>query len=215
VEVLDRYLQAVRGGLATLIFARLERSQQRARAIGAWDPRRPEELPSVPADPGAERRQRRRVSAAGELVMSALFTLWWVGLVRLPATPGISFSLTPVWGELYWCIVGLGLVEVALAAATLLRPDRSRLLYGISLTRDSFAIVLLIRLLRSGSSVTAAVPGASPDALAGLVAVADLCILITLLCILPFYLATAVRDVRGTLGKEPVRHWAVTFFAGD
>jgi hypothetical protein len=203
------------GGLITLIFARLERSQQRARAVGAWDPRRPEALPSVPADPQAERRQRRRISAAGELATSALFTLWWIGVVRLPTTPGITFSLTPVWGELYWFIIGLGLVEVALAAATLLRPDRSRLLYGISLARDSFAIVLLIRLLRSGSWMAAAVPGASPDALAGLVALADLCILITLLCILPFYLATAVRDVRGTLGKEPTRHRAVTYFAGD
>ena len=203
------------GGLITLIFARLERSQRRARSLGAWDPRRPEELPSVPADPAVARRLRRRISAAGELAMSVLFTLFWVGVVRPPSTPGISFLLTPVWSELYWYIVGLGLVEVGLAAAALLRPDYSRLYYGLSLARDSFAVVLLIRLLRSAPWVKAAVPGVAPGALAGIAAVADVCILITLLCILPFYLALVVRDLRGALGKEPVRHWAVTFFAGD
>ncbi|HEX6738888.1 MAG TPA: hypothetical protein VF310_11475 [Vicinamibacteria bacterium] len=203
------------GGLITLVFARLDRSQQRARALGVWDPRRPAELPSVPPDPEAERLHRRRVSAAGELVGSALFALFWLGLVRLPDTPGASFGPTAIWRGFYWPILVLCLAEVALAAVTIVRPRHGRKHYGLALARDSFALVLLGRLLAGGPWMVAIVPDAPAEKLAVLASMVNASVAITLAAIAAFYVAAAVRDARGALGKEPARHWSVRFLAGE
>jgi hypothetical protein len=203
------------GGLITLIFARLDRSQRRARAAGEWDPRHPHELPRIAPDPEVARRRRRRLSAVAELVSSGLFALFWVGVVRGPATPGVSFLLTPVWYEIYWPILALALADVALAAGIILRPAGSRAAYGLGLARDSFALVLLGRLLGAGPWVAIRVPGAAPAALGTFLWVVNLSVAITLVAIAAFYAAAAVRDARGALGRAPSRAWWVRFLAGE
>ena len=60
-------------GFFTLIFALVERSQARARAIGHWDPRDPNALPTVPADPETRARQELRFGAIAEGVASSNF----------------------------------------------------------------------------------------------------------------------------------------------
>jgi hypothetical protein len=206
------------GGLITLIFARLDRSQRRARAAGEWDPRHPGDLPVLAPDPEAERRRKRRLSAVGELVGSGVFALFWLGVARGPATPGVSFWFTSVWRELYWPILTLALADVVLAAGVILRPGGTRLAYGLGLARDSFALVLLGRLLVSGPWVAVAVPGFAPGdlaRLAGFLSMVNVSVAITLALLAAFYLAGAVRDARGALGWQPARAWWVRFLAGE
>jgi hypothetical protein len=203
------------GGLITLIFAKLDRSQQRARDAGEWDPRRPDELPSLPKDPELARRRSRRLSAVAEMVASGLFAMWWLSLVRGPETPGVVFSLSPAWRTLYWPILGLALFEVGLAFAIFVRPAGSRAMYGLGLARDGLALVLLAWLLASGPWVSAVVPGAPAEALAGLLWGVNVAVAITLAILSAFYVASAVRDARGAAGREPARHWAVRFLAGE
>jgi hypothetical protein len=93
-------------GLFTLIFAAVERSQARARAAGHWDPRDPNALPTLPADPQAEARRRLRVDASAEIVGDVLVLSWWLG-AHPAAMPELGIVLTPVWHALHWPIAAL------------------------------------------------------------------------------------------------------------
>lgn len=205
-------------GLLTVIFALLERSQVRARSLDAWDPRKPQALSSVPADPAAERRRKLRAASAGELIGGVIFTLWWLGMLRLPSIPEVAIRLTPVWQALYWPILVLALAGVGLALATTLRPRRTRLHSGFSLARDIFGLVLVALLLGAGQWVEVTVPGA-PLARAGdveeLSRWANVSVAITLVVIGASYLAAGVRDARRLLGKGPSPHRAFRLLFGD
>jgi hypothetical protein len=155
-------------GLQTIIFAALDRAQARARVAGVWDPRDPEGLPRVAADPEAQARQRLRVSAAGALAASLLFSLCWLGLLQLPATAPLAVTPAPVWRIVYWPTLAVSLASMALAAGTLVRPVRTRWTLRLALARDACGLALIAILLAAGRWVELAVPGGPEDKVARL-----------------------------------------------
>ena len=79
-----------------MIFALAERSQDRARVAGHWDPRDPHALPTAPTDPDTRARQKLRGNAIAEIAVNLLTLSWWLDS-HTPAMPELQIQLTPVW----------------------------------------------------------------------------------------------------------------------
>ena len=201
------------GGLFTMIFALVERSQTSARAAGHWDPRDPHALPKAPVDPVAQQRQELRVSAIVEAVVDILALAWWLD-VHAPVMPELGIVLTPVWQSLHWPIAVLLAGSAASALANAFRPSWSRPRIAARLLIDAFGLALAVWLLTAWpwAQVTApAVPAASAAMLEkwlnlgwlqGLLGVALVCA------------GGLVQNARRMAGKEPFRFPRMALLAG-
>jgi hypothetical protein len=102
-------------GIVTVIFAVLERSQVATIAI-PWSPRH---LPRVRAT--GDSNVISRSEAIAQVVLTALFALWWISGAPLP-----GIAAVPLWDkvthEAYLPVLLLALGSFALAEANVLRP---------------------------------------------------------------------------------------------
>ena len=183
-------------GLYTVVFAAIERTYARVRASDDWDPRRPHDPPLSPAAAAARERLGLRVTAAGDLLAAAIFTLFWVGVWRLPDAPEIDLAPAPVWGLLYGPILALALAEIALSVAALVRPGRSRTWTLLSLGRHAAGVALAATVLVAGSWIAVSVPGAPADRLAVFVHWLNVSLAITVAVVGAIYLWGAIEDAR-------------------
>jgi len=204
------------GGFLTLLFALIERSQVRARAGDAWDPRRPWDLPRLPDAAGAGENARVRVAATGQLLGAGIFALWWLDVLTLGPLPGLSVRLAPVWTVLYWPILLCALGTVALAAATLVRPHVTRLGAAARLVCDLLGLGVAVTLLfHAGSLVELGVDGAPPAGVAEVARWVNVSVAVTVVVFAVSYLVAAVRDVRRAMGRPDLRPRALRLLAGD
>jgi hypothetical protein len=193
-------------GLYTMIFAAIERTHARVRASDAWDPRHPGDLPTSVESRAARERFALRLSAAGDLVGALVFTLCWVGLWRLPDVPEIELTLAPVFAHLYAPILALGLAEIALATAALVRPRPGRTRSLLSVARYAAGVVLAGTALAAGSWILLAVPGAPADRIALLARWLNLSVAATVGVFGALYLAFGIHEARAlvrTLRGQP------------
>ncbi len=118
-------------GLITVGFAVAERIQTKSGLFERWDPRK---LPVV-----RERARISRATSIPELVTDALFALWWLGVLRLPAiyvdkAAHVLWTPGPVWdgfhNGMYTPILLLVLAGMAVSSFNLIRPRWTRLRLG-------------------------------------------------------------------------------------
>ena len=183
-------------GLYTIIFAAIERAHARVRATDAWDPRHPADLPTSVGTRAARERFSLRVSAAGDLVSAAVFTLFWLGIWRLPDVPEVEFALSPVFASLYLPILALGLAEIALAVAALVRPRPGRTRSILSVVRYAAGVVLAGIALAAGRWIVIAVPSAPADRIALLDYWLNLSVAVTVGMFGVLYLAFGIHEAR-------------------
>jgi hypothetical protein len=201
-------------GLFTMIFALVERSQVRARAIGHWDPRDPNALPTVPADPHARARQTLRVNAIAEIVVDVLVLSWWLD-VHPAAMPELGIVLTSAWSRLHWPIALLLVASGAVALANAVRPSWSRSRLVARLAVDGLALALTAYLLSAGPWVDVTSPGIPAVNAAVIEKWLNLIWLQVLLVVAVAFAARVVQHARRLAGREPLRNWAMKLLAGD
>jgi hypothetical protein len=130
-------------GFITAGLAIAERIHAKSNFLDRWNPRK---LPAV-RDP----YRIPRAQSIGEIVGGALFSLWWIGVLRFPAvildggTP-LRWTFGPVWQtfrqDYYYPFLFLALAGIAVACFKLARPHWTRLLLSIRAAMDAAGAVL-------------------------------------------------------------------------
>ena len=147
-------------GIVTLVFAIMERT---GRPLGqrGWSPARL---------PPARSPHRRRFNLASEIVMGAIFLLWWSGLVRfgwfLPLPPAFQVHLAPIWTVLHWPIVAYISVEIGVNTMELVSPSAVRINASLSLVKNLAGCVIVGYALSAGHWLDIGSPALSPTVLA-------------------------------------------------
>jgi hypothetical protein len=157
-------------GAVTLVFAILERTPAGATLLKAW---RVSDLPRLQVPP-RQRGDRRSDHVAG-IVVTGLFLLWWTGGIPfswqpyIPAKPGQSlhFALTPVWQELYWPIIALSLLAIAVHALKLAGWGKRRAGYAAEIVLQAGVLVTAGVLARAGELAIVTGSGLPAQSIAG------------------------------------------------
>ncbi len=149
-------------GGVTLTFAIFERVGPQF-LTRSWSPR---QLPPVRA------RSRGRFNVATEIVMGAVFLLWWTGVIHfrtlLPWPATLKVDLAPVWSEFYWPILAYSSVEVGINLLELLRPGWVRLGAALGMAKNATGCLILASVLRADQLLVVTAPTIRPAELAGL-----------------------------------------------
>jgi hypothetical protein len=156
-------------GAVTLVFAIVERTPAGPNLLKAW---RVRDLPRLQS---RRRRGERWYDHVASIVVNGIFLLWWTGAVPfswqplLVAKPGQSlhFALTPVWHELYWPIIVLSLLVIAVHALKLAGWAKRRLAYALDLVLQAGVLATAGVLVRAGQWAIVAGSGLPADSIAG------------------------------------------------
>ena len=128
----------------TAVFAAIDRTQTGSGVADAWSPR---DLPRV-HDP----KRIPRLGSVIEMALSIMFMTWWADLgAGFPVwnfgRSGARWTAGPVWQDfharLYWPLLGLGAIALAVSAVNLLRPYWTRTRLAIRAAGDLAAAVLV------------------------------------------------------------------------
>lgn len=104
-------------GTVTVIFAILERVDDRTNFLRNWDPLR------LPAARDSQRIPR--LNSAIDLVANGVFIAWWVTdmwSVTVFNRGGVSIVFSAVWRSFLWAFLLIAICNIVLAAANLARP---------------------------------------------------------------------------------------------
>ncbi|MFZ0269586.1 HAAS signaling domain-containing protein, partial [Caulobacter sp.] len=96
-----------------------------------------------------KRPLERRFEALLEMILTALFILWWTGLVQTPWSNRITDSdmvLQPgaVWATLYWPILGMAGLQLVSSLVGLLRPSWVRGRAALELAGSAAGLALAV-----------------------------------------------------------------------
>ena len=131
-------------GLATIVFAVLERVQANAHFLNNWSPRK---LPPVRTP-----NQIPRANSIFELAFALLFFLWWALNAShriLIFGSGIRLELRPEWVWFWAACLSLAAANAALAASHLLHPYWTVRRATLRLLGDCAGAILFCWLLRA------------------------------------------------------------------
>ena len=199
-------------GLATLIFAAIDRSQAAARTAGHWDSSRPQDLPSAPIDEGARSRMKVRGAAATDFVTGAVTASWWAGWLQGPSLP---IALGPAWQSLHAPVLAFLVAGAVVAASVGWRGTWSRLTAAARLLVDLFGLALGVVMLQADHVVVIAVPGHAEMA-NRLAHVIDGIVCWTVLVpVMVWLVARAIQDGRRATGRPPIASRWLTAVLGE
>jgi hypothetical protein len=127
-------------GSITIVFAILERIQQKSKFMEKWDPRK---LPPV--------RHPNRIklsTSISELTVNIVFCswwLWWAGGHWYPTQihfAGVTVTMAPVWRYFFWGYLLMGAVNATAAAVNVFRPYWTLPRAAFRLLSDSTAVAI-------------------------------------------------------------------------
>ena len=155
-------------GIVTVIFALLEYFGGRLARVDQWDPR------SLP--PVKDSTWISRFTSAFDLVFNLVVVLWVLdvvpvrqligyvllgpGLARVTATP---FALAAWWHILVPALVAVALINIAIDAINLARPQWARLRTGAAVLTKTFQFIVMCVILSAHPYVTVARGVAHPE----------------------------------------------------
>jgi hypothetical protein len=137
-------------GIVTIVFAILESAHVRLTALDNWDPLR---LPAA-----TEGREVPRSESALGLVFGFTFLIWWLDWIRVPqfisyeGAP-VSFTLAPVWNQMYLPIMISLVAWIAILLVDLVRPWRSLAVSVADIGLNMFNLGVVAVVLRAGHFV--------------------------------------------------------------
>lgn len=131
-------------GITTIVFAVLERTQ--AKLFEKWDP---QGLPAV-----TSKNAISRFSSIVEVVMGALFILWWTGNLRLPffndPRGHLAVAFTASFWAFFWPVLIQSAVTFVLAAVNLFRPWWTIARASVRLATNVASVVIAALMLQAG-----------------------------------------------------------------
>jgi hypothetical protein len=195
-------------GVVTIVFALVEQNGLGAKTFEHWDPRK---LPALRL-PGVSRvrsiRPARKQSVYGAifaLTCSVVFTVWWLGVLRgdtIYAGEGVRIALSPVWLRLYWPILAISLVGIAVDFARIYMRDWAWLTaVRIATACASLGVAVLLFVGSPWVDITA--PGMSAATHAAVAGWANLVVEFSIFTTAAIVLAGAVVEVRALLSARP------------
>jgi len=145
----------------------------------------------------------RRFEALLEVILIALFILWWTGLVTAPwsnRVTGSDMVLQPgaVWATLYWPILGVASLQLVSSLTGLLRPAWVRARAALELAGSAGGLALTLVLLQAGRLIVVASEGdrgPSAEAIIGLQQALDLSFHLTLVVMIVVFLVKIAIDL--------------------
>ncbi|PVM92384.1 hypothetical protein DDF62_04345 [Caulobacter radicis] len=113
-------------GLVTLVAAGIERGWVPLTGLTEW------KVSDLPVSSKKKGLFETRFNAVFEMVVVALFILWWTGLWKvdlgdLTVKGAVVLKPSAVWQTLFWPILAWSAVQLVLALVTLVQPGRVRL----------------------------------------------------------------------------------------
>src|ERR1700681_3145417 len=141
-------------GTVTLVFAMLERAQNKSHFLEEWNPRK---LPPV-NNPNLI----PRFNSILELVANLIFCVWWTAHMSSGVVlneVNLRISLSPAWRYFFWGFLLVAFVNIALAVANLARPYWTTRRATFRLVSDIASSVLFCWLLKA--NILAEIAGAS------------------------------------------------------
>jgi hypothetical protein len=144
-------------GIVTLIFAILERVHRKTHFLEEWNPRK---LPPV-NNPNLI----PRFNSIVELAANLFFCVWWTAHMSSNLVlnkVSLRISLAAVWRYFFWGFLLIALVNIALAAANLLRPYWTAGRASIRLLSEIAGSLLFCWLMKSNLLVEIAGASISP-----------------------------------------------------
>jgi hypothetical protein len=147
----------------TAAFAAFEFAIGQVKVSDEWDPRKlPRETTLAP--------RASRLEAGFELVIGALFILWWSALPRSPYLlfgPGAEFlALSPTWDRLYVPVLVIALVSILLKSVTIVRPDWLTFRFVSGLISSAAGLAVVATFMRAGEIVIPAAATTEAETLA-------------------------------------------------
>jgi hypothetical protein len=151
-------LAFIAAGAVTVLFAILERVQQKSHFLDNWTPRK---LPPV-----RNLNQIPRSGSSIELAVNLIFFVWWAVYahstqVLIGST--VRISLNSRWLWYFWAYLLLALVNAALAAAKLMHPFWTTRHAALRLLSDAAGAGLFCWLMKANVLTGVAVTGVSPE----------------------------------------------------
>ena len=154
--------------MVTIIFAVLDISNSRFRllekATKDWNEKfNPRRLPALrPVSDSPDAKPIPRFKTAFDLFFNVAFLLWWIRVSPIRnlalivalgplglAANDIPFQMGPVWNTLYWPVILLSLVNIALQIITLIHPDRVKFFSVMRLITNGGSVVIFYLLTRA------------------------------------------------------------------
>ncbi|MGC2656874.1 MAG: hypothetical protein WA324_02780 [Bryobacteraceae bacterium] len=191
----------------TVVFALLERLQERAGLLDHWSPEK--------LKPVQDFRQVPRSQSGSELAAALVFMAWWRGWVDIPNVPGIQLTYGPIWHPLYWPIVVAVFLFGLIAAVQLIRPVWTRAQSAARLVVDVAAVTLAGGLIVFHPWVSIIAPALAPNAIAGIEDSINGALAVVLVFAVVSYVLRATQDLRRLRGEEPLHHWTIRTLAGS
>ena len=148
-------------GAITLLFLVMERYAPPSILLKGW---RPSSLPVI------EPKKDSRWEHVSSLTFSAVFLLWWTGMIdyRDFGHGDLQLILAPVWGEVFWPVIAVTALAMLAHLVILLRPNWLTVRGVINAVVLVAALVLLAWIYRAGHWVDVAGPAESIDRFGGL-----------------------------------------------
>ena len=193
-------------GAVTLVFAILERTPAGGDLLKAW---RVSDLPRLQAP---RRRGERWGDHVAGIVVIGLFLLWWTGAIPfswqpyIAAKPGQSlhFALTPIWHELYWPIIALSLLTIAVHALKLAGWAKRRAGYGLEMLQQAGVLATAGVLARAGAWATVTGTGLPAQSIAGVQLGVNIGAEVTLIIVAIVAAITLVWDAWRLVRPQPL-----------
>jgi hypothetical protein len=155
----------------TAIAAVIQHYDLRLKFLSSWNP---EDLPR-PHDRPAVRRQTVFDHVAG-IVVQTLFALWWtqvlpvwlpyITYIPLAAGQRLDLSRAPIWETLFWPVLALALLSIAVHVLKLVGKADRPLVLILDLAGDLAGVVVASVALRAGHWVDVSGSGLPADTLA-------------------------------------------------
>ena len=145
-------------GSITIIFAILERVQQKSKFMEKWDPLK---LPVV-RDPNRIPLSNSVMELTANMVLCGWW-LWWAGGHWYPAQVhfwSVTVTLAPVWRYFFWAYLAMYLGNIVLSAVNIVRPywtaERAAFRLGFSGIGVAICWVMKLNIIASISVVNVA-----------------------------------------------------------
>ena len=139
-------------GAMTILFVLLERYAPHVRLLDNW---RPQDLMKIREKP------QTRWNRISELTVQTVFILWWVGLIHFPYAPTglyhgdrFTFGPAPIWGEIYWPVLGVTALRMLTQLLALVRPQWRLVLTAVTLAAAAATAALAAAIYQAGFWMT-------------------------------------------------------------
>lgn len=178
-------------GIVTTVFALLDRYH--SKWVDRWDPRK------LPGAPRSQQQMQWYNDFSGFAFGMAATVFWALMMWHRSAfafTGGFRIVLTPIWGQIYWLVLGLTLARALVDLYCFVRPAWTPARSWVRLGFDVLKGVIALVLLRVTGWVDIAGADLSPADVAKTVAWVNGTVQVTLICAAAIMLFDAVRQGR-------------------